>query len=53
MSVVEFVTVANFYIERLDRGYTKALVLPVLKKLAEAVAELNELQLFLLKSTLE
>ena len=52
MSIHEFVTVAKFYFDNLDKSQ-KALPTAFLRKIMNSVSEFNELQLILLKSTIE
>lgn len=54
MSVHEFVTITAFYLESLpDSVCSKPLAMALLTKTQEAVTDFNEMQLHLLKTTLE
>jgi hypothetical protein len=52
MSVHEFITVTSFYIQNIDI-VSKPLFVAMLDKIQTGVGEFNELQLLLLKSSLE
>jgi hypothetical protein len=52
MSVHEFITVSTFYIQNIDI-LSKPLLVAMLDKIQTSVREFNELQLLLVKSSLE
>jgi len=52
MSVHEFVTVSSFYIQNIEI-LSKPLLIAILDKIQTNVRELNELQLVILKSSIE
>ena len=54
MSIHEFVTIAVFYFDGLRAGLRNTpLAAAFCRKLIDSIAEFNELQLFLFKSTIE
>jgi hypothetical protein len=52
MSVHEFITVATFYIQNIDI-LSKPLLVAILDKIQIGIREFNELQLLIVKSSLE